>query len=383
MTHEPFHRFFYCKTTRGPLLPGLLCCLLPLLACRAGSVRLFNGETHTGKISIASTGLAITEDHNNAIYDLQNVLSASLDENPPSEPATLSHGLVLSNGSFVSGPTKLPDAPTLKVGQATVPRASVAAVVFSSVRPPDMYRLKNGRTGAILPDGDFFEGTFTGIKNGAAVIDSTLLGIHSFALSSGIAAVVLGEIKTAGARFDIVTKGGSRYFATDLRVEHDGLQVTDSILGQVKVGSDDVSEIHAGAGRYQLLTELRPAATVAASGAAAPASAVSTAGQWDGQPALSANAGVAVTYDIPQGISVFACSVAVPKETPAAARVTFAVYCDGKLAVRSMQAGPASTPLPLRVSFGPAKKITLRAEPAVPGSDAVTGKWIMPLFLKQ
>ncbi|MDD5350472.1 MAG: NPCBM/NEW2 domain-containing protein [Chthoniobacteraceae bacterium] len=360
----------------------LLCCW-PILLCHAGSVRLLNGESHNGKVTLASSGVAVAADHTTTTFDLANIFSANFSDRPASEIASFPIGVVLTNGSFVPGGLKSFDEPAIKLGSAaqplTVQRSAIAAIVFTSTPRAAIYRIPNGKTGAILPNGDFFEGTFTGIQKNSAVINSALFGPHPFVINTQISAVILRDIQVAPARYEIGAKDGSRFFSNDITINHDGLFFNDLTFGPTKVATGDLVEIRAGKGRYQLLTDQKPVSAVSASGADA-SSAVSTSEDAENGTTLSTGANVAATYAIPAGLSVFSCCATVPQDAAPAARVTFAIYCDGRLAFRSIQIAPGAAPQTLRVNCGSAQRITLRIEPAAPGSDAVVGKWIAPMF---
>ncbi len=369
-------------------LGNLICllCSLPLLPCEAGSVRLLNGESHSGKLAIAGTALAVTDAGSTATFDLANILVANFGEGAASDTATLPAGAVLNNGSFVAGAIKALDEPAMQLGPpaqpTTVQRASVAAVVFLPTPPAAIYRIPNGKTGVVLPNGDFFEGGFAGIKENAVLINSALFGPHRFAIKNQVSAVILQDIQPGLPRYEIVTKNGSRFFSSDVKITSDGIVLNDPILGQVKIGEGDLVEIRAAGGRYQLLTDIKPVTAVTPSGADAAAS-VSVHDEGGGFRALSTGANVAVTYAIPPGFNTLTCRIAVPPESSPRARMVFSVYCDGKIVFRSSPIAPGPNPQNLRASLGAAQRMTLRAEPAIPGSEAAASKWIDPMFLRQ
>ena len=361
-------------------------CLFPLSLCEAGSVRLLNGESHSGKLALAGNALAVTEAGSTATFDPANILVADFGENAASEASTLPAGVVLNNGSFVVGTVKSLDEPTVQVGPPSQPvtlqRTSVAAVVFAPVPRSTIYRIPNGKTGAIFSNGDFFEGAFVGIKDNFATINSPLFGPQRFAIGARVAAIVLHDIQPGMPRYEITAKNGSRIFSNDMRIDRDGILLNDPILGQVKVGEGDLVEIHAGSGRYQLLADLKPVSAVSASGADAAAS-VSVRDEADGLRVLSTGSNVAVTYAVPPGFNTFTCRIAVPPESSPRARVVFSVFGDGKIVFRSSPITPGPNPQNLRANLGTAQRMTLRAEPAMPGSDAAAVKWIDPMFLRQ
>ena len=363
-----------------------LLCFLQLPRCEAGSIRLLNGESHNGKLAIAGSGLSVAEGSSTATFDLASILFANFGDGEDSELASLPAGVVLNNGSFVVGAPGTLDGSAVQLGNPaqpiTVQRSAIAAVVFSPSPHATIYRILHEKTGAVLSNGDFFEAEFAGIKEHFAVVDSPLFGPQRFAVGSRLSAVILHVLEPGSPRYEIVTKNGSRFFSTDVKTDRDGLLLVDPILGQVKVGEGDLVELRAASGRYQLLTDLKPVAAVAASGADATAS-VSINDEKDGLRALSASANVAVSYAIPPGLTVFTCRITLSQESPPSARLVFSVFCDGKPVFRSSPISPGMTPQNLRVSLGTAQRMTLRAEPAMPGANAGVGKWISPMLLRQ
>jgi len=361
-----------------------LLCLLPLLRCWAGSVRLLNGETHSGKVSFSGNALAVTDATATATFDLANILVADFGENGASEAASFPEGVILSNGSFVVGTIRALDGLTVQLGaapqQTAVPMSSVSAVVFSPTPRATISRVPNGKTGAVFSDGDFFEGEISGIKNNIVTINSPLFGPQRFAVGTRVSAVVLRGIQPGAPRYEISAKNGTRYFASDLMVTGDGIALNDTVFGQAKIAEKDLDEIRAGSGRHQLLSDLKPVAAVTASGADATKS-VSVQDEGDGLRALSAGANVAVSYAIPPGFNTFLCRIAVPQESPPRTRLVFSVSCDGIIVFRSNPVAPGSNPQNLRVNLGTARRMTLRAEPAQPDSGAAAGKWIEPILL--
>jgi len=369
-------------------LGKLLCllCFCPLFLCQAGSVRLFNGESHSGKLAISGSMLAITEAGSTATFDPANILVADFGENAASESASFPAGVVLNNGSFVVGTLKSLDEPAVQLGHpsqpVTVQRASIAAVVFSPTLRATLYRIPNGKTGAVFSNGDFFEGEFAGIKDNFVVINSPLFGPQRFAVGTRASAVVLHDIQPGAPRYEVAAKSGSRFFTNDLKITGDGLVLNDPILGQVKVSESDLVEIRAGSGRYQLLTDLKPISAVTPSGADATAS-VTVHDEGDGLRVLSTGSNVAATYTIPPGFNTLTCRIAVPPESSPRARMVFSVFCDGRVVFRSSPIAPGPNPQNLRANLGTAQRMTLRAEPAIPGSDPANAKWIDPMLLRQ
>ena len=367
-------------------LEKLLCilCLCPLLLCEAGSLRLLNGESRSGKLAMTDTGVAVTDAASASTFDLPGILVANFGEGAASEATPLPAGVVLTNGAFVPGTLRSLDEPEVQLGPTKVQRSSIAAIVFSPTPHSAIYGIPKGKTGAVLPNnGDFFEGGVSGLKENAVTVSSTLFGPHRFDIKKQITAVILQDIQTRAARYEIGTKSGSRYFPNDVRVEHDWLLLNDSILGQMKVSWGDLAEIRAGIGRYQLLTDLKPVSAVQPNGADAAASVAINDEEGEAFRTLSTGANVAVSYTIPSGFTAFMCKITLPKGSSPAARLVFSVFCDGRIVFRSAPVSPVMNPQNLRVNLGNAQRLTLRVDPATPDSGAGVGKWMAPILSRQ
>ena len=372
-------------------------CFSTMLPCEAGSVRLLSGELHRGKLAITDTGLTLTEGNSTVTFDLANILNANFEESAAAETESHPAGVVLTNGSFVAGITCAFEDLEVKVSDAVqsikVPRSAIAAILFAPAPHATMDRILNGKTGAVLLNGDFFEGDFSGIKDNSVVINSPLFGPHRFGFqnqasaSVGIqniqtSAVLIQKIQPQAPGYEIRTKNGSRFLPNDIKIDHDRLNMSDPLLGPVKVSEHHLVEIRAGGGRCQLLTDLKPLSAVTSSGADAAAS-VSIHDEGEGLRALTTGANVAVSFAIPPKLTVFMCRVTMPQESSSRAPLSFTIYCDGRFVFRSSQISLGMNPQNLRVNLGTAQRITLRVEPLLPGSGAAVGKWIEPILLRQ
>lgn len=354
----------------------IIACFYPGLICQAGSVRMLNGDTYEGKVTADGAGISVTPEHSATIkLELANVFDAVLTEHDDSKsdslpPGTFPPGALLTNGSFLCGTVATLDAPTVKLGPAskpfTVPTSSIATIVFAPIPHAPIDQPRGGKTGAILPTGDFFVGSFLGMKENKVVINSVLFGPHPFNRGSQIAGVVLRDTQTT-ARYEFTTVDGSRFLANEIQ-NNGGIIISDSILGQVKINSTDIAEIHAGSACYQRVTDLKPLSSP-------------TSVRQEPQGTLVTAVNVPVTYPVVAGMNGFSCDIAVAKNAPPGARVIFAVYCDGKSVLRSLPVDSTTAPQSFHVNFGAARNITLRVEPVAPGSDKVEGNWIEPLLV--
>ena len=363
-----------------------LCCLCPLLRCHGASVRLLTGESYTGRVEYLGGALTVTPSHGAAVrVDLSNLLEAVIIASPAESGGMIPAGVFLANGSFIAGKSTPFNAPTVKIGTSTtVSGSSIAQVVYAPVRRENLPA--SGRTGALLPSGQFFAGMVGGVSENRVLVNSLLIGPQRLVPGAEVTCVAIRDIQSGPVSYEVCAKDGSIYPANNLRFEADGVAFTDSILGNIKIKGADLVEIRAASGRYQALVEATPA-QIAAPPGANPGNALkvqpeTNAATPEGVAALLALANTTVTYAIPPGLSVFSCSVAVPKDAPAGARMVFTVYADGRVMSVSPIIGAGEPPQAVRVNLGMARALALRTEPMGPASGGAAGKWIEPILLR-
>ena len=360
-----------------------LLCAWPLFVCEAGSVRLWSGEVYKGRVTLENNAFAIyPEKGEPARVDLSKVRDAVFIEPAGSSAQTLQRGAILINGTYLAGEPRALQEPVVKIESQDVPATSLAWLVLKPIPRDESLKIPQGRTGAILSGGDFFEGAYTGIKEYRIGINSPLLGPQRFD-GGEIGAVVMRNIQDTHATYMVAATNGSRFLADDLKIDQQGIVFQDSVLGEKKIKTTDISEIAPGTGRYQSLGTMQPADV----GAPAGVNAVDTfqlhAGDDTIPASLVTRANAALSYAIPAGYQVFASNVAVPNDAPAGTRITFAVYGDGKFILqRSPSMAPGDAPQTLRVNLNNLHTLVIRVEPASLGAENVSGQWIDPMFLR-
>jgi len=380
-----------------------LLCVLPLAVCNAGSVRLWSGDTLKGKISWdPKTGLTITPDPatpgtpvTSTKIDLTKVRDTIFTDPvapaapavppvpvpPPSQPV----GVFLTNGDFIAGVTRDIESPVVKVEAQPVPATSIAWIIFNPIPLDKFPKVAPGHTGAILPGGDFFEGTFAGIQEYRIGINSPLLGPQRFPMDQ-IAAVVMHDRQPSQALYMVTANNGSSFQTDDLKFDKQGVDFQDPILGPIKLKFWDIKEIAAGSGRFQIITDSDPVAT------ATLGSAAKTPDDFQVQPGadpaapatLLTRVNIPITYAVPVGLTVFSATIAVPKDSPAGTHFTFAVYGDGRFLIqRSLPIGVGDPPQLFRMELSNVHTISLRVEPSFAGGpDKIYGQWIGPMLFR-
>lgn len=375
------------------LLPVL--CLLPIFACHAGIVQTFTGETYEGDIRLDSMGIAVTPSGGAVTkIDSSNILDANFADKKKEEKEPAVRGVTLKNGSTISAGVNSLDAVAVKLGGQTVavPAAEIARVVFKTIPPDIASKIEPGHYGALLENGDLFEGEVREMADGKAKVVSPIFGLHIFNVEKELLALLLRDVEKKDAQYEVQTKDGSLFLVDNLQIASDAISLQIPVVGAVRIPADQVAEICAGGARYQNLAVLQPLRVDAPQGTAAGA-ALNVNHTAANEPltvsgetfplGLETTVGTVVTYPVQPGFGTFIARVGVPATAPAPARFVFAVYADGRQVFKSQPLGPSDKPLPIRAIYGTARTLSLRVEPAAPGSTAGSGIWGNPRMLKR
>jgi hypothetical protein len=365
------------------LLTGL--CMLFCGVLEAATVRLLGGDSLEGKVDLNPRGVTVTKPTGPGIpVDLSAILEISFRKPQPGTADALPAGVLLANGTVIAerNPPSLDEpAVTLGLEKVQVPSAAIAWLLLTPVAPSKLEAAPTAQTGGLLEGGDFFPGTFVGIRGGRVSLNSVLFGLQAFTPRTQILAVCVRESKPPPARFIVTTIHGSRFVTDDLRLETGAVTMKDSILGVLRFKAELLESLRAGPGRFQALAAQKPFKVETRPGADAAATLQVQKGDGADTPeVVTTAANLAVTYTVPAGFTAFSSSVSVPKAASPNYRIAFAVYGDGRPLFRTPLVSVADKPLPLRVELRGARVVTLRVEPF--GAAAGGGEWIAPLLLR-
>lgn len=125
-------------------------------------------------------------------------------------------GLLLKDGSFLAGQLVEADADAITIAEnARVRRTIDRFLVASIVVMPTAGKsdVANGRLGARMIDGDFFEGRFDGASDGEIRMSSLLFGQQHFPQANRVAEIILAppDPSVEQAQFTLTTLSGSRW----------------------------------------------------------------------------------------------------------------------------------------------------------------------------
>jgi hypothetical protein len=365
--------------------------IIPLMACRGGTVRMLTGESYEGKITVSADGMTITSQQGSAEkIDPGGLQDAAFQTIPSAWAEKIGPGVFLTDGSYVageiSGGVRSLEEQAVRAGHAaySIPGQAVAEVLFTVLRPEQLPHPAPGSTGAILQNGDFFAGTVTIIgKVNRVLVNSLLIGPQTLIPGPQAPGIVLRDIHQAAANYQVTTREDSQLLANDLRFDAGGVTLTEPVIGAVRIPSYDLMEIRAGAGRYLALAGLtpvridpQPGGTVAGAFKVQPADAADTA------PDILTAPNATVSYAVPAGLTSFSCGAALADDSPASAHLAFDLYADGRLLPGTATIAAGANPQPIHFNLGAARVLTLRAEPVGPGSSAATARWMNPIFLR-
>ena len=363
------------------------CCLLLVCSAQAATVRYFSGEIEEGRVELTPKGFTLgSKGGTTTTLDLVSIMELTLQKSTGS-PSTLPAGVMLINGTTIADGTIPPlEGAAVEIGaeHLAVPVAAIGAVLMTSLPREKIEANPAGQTGALLPNGDFFPGTFLGIKGAKVTLNSTLFGPQSFNSKSQISAAFLRDSKPLATRFVLSTTHGSRFLLDDLQMDGAGVMFKDSLLGAIKIKREDLAALHAGTGRYKWLGELAPTIAVSPGVDANTALRLPKDRPKDDDAApltFSTAANATLSYAIPAGFTAFVTSVSLPYDAPATARVVFSVYGDGRPLFRTPPFSPSDKPARIRVDLRGVRVLAIRVEPSTL-SSASFGDWIGPVLLR-
>lgn len=180
-----------------------------------------------------------------------SVLNRAMIDNVREAPVLASSSFVtqiaLQSGSVLAGRVQSADNTAIRFAgplpKTPVPASAVAHILFQWLPFRFGPRIKAGRPGLILSTGEFVEGEFKGIENGRVTISSVLFGLRSYDIFNESMAVILRAPLNPKADCDIITRDGSLWRGTDLRVGRNEVLIEESSLGKKHLPVYELKEI--------------------------------------------------------------------------------------------------------------------------------------------
>lgn len=161
-------------------------------------------------------------------------------------------GLVLASGSVLAGNISRVDGTSVRLsrpqGEVTLPQTSVARLIFAPLSGERAQALAPGRTGALLSNGDFFDGTVASFSSGQLKINSVLFGTRRYSIyNNEVLAAVLREPSPASCKYEVQAADGSVFRASAIAIEQGMLKITEQHTGTLfELAGPQVEEIRDG-----------------------------------------------------------------------------------------------------------------------------------------
>jgi hypothetical protein len=355
------------------LLVLLMIACSPLLA---GTIKLFTGETLSGEIELGEWVSIRTEAGPTVKVEPPNIQRIAWRESIDGYPA----GVVLKSGARLKAPA------------AGVSPAEIAWIVYRAVTSQEAGAMSPGKTGALLPGGDFFEGDIRSADPRSARVVSPVFGPRSFEGSRGeILVAVLAPVKPLPSAYEVRTTGGELLLADQVTFASAGATLVTAGKS-VLIATPELAEVRAGAGRSMPLATARMARMEAGRGFP-PGKAISIDAMADGsslqigpdrfEHGLVMYSGCAGIWDVPANFTELAGRFGVGPATPPNVRLTFSVLADGRSVFRSQPITSADAPQVLRASLGTSRTVALRVETQFPSGAIGVGIWVEPTLLRR
>ncbi|MEA3209094.1 MAG: hypothetical protein QOE70_2151 [Chthoniobacter sp.] len=353
----------------------------------AATVQTFTGEVFRGMIELDDL-VTITPAGGSPVkiqYDRILRLTAEDSATPERVPA----GLVLVNGTRIAGAFGPLGGATVRLSQRglSVAATSVAWIVYSPFALSLAANLVPGKVGALLPGGDFFEGTLKGADAEQCKLLNPIFGLRTFDGRRGeLHALIIKDAKPAPVNFEVRTADGSLFRADSLVPEKGGVSLRGTPFETLTLRAGEIVELRAGPARYQPLTQLKPSRIDAPGRFAIDKTlAGEPLRNPEGAEARGIESAVnaAGLWALPAGFTVFTAQVRVAPGVPPINKLAFVVYGDGRPVFRSPAMNSEDPPLTIRATLETARVIALRLEGVFPTNAAGSGIWLEPTLLRR
>lgn len=360
----------------------------------AGLVETFDGAVTNGAVTF-DTGFFVVKPESGPPVKIEpvEVLRAQFTDSLPGDQ--LMPGAVLRNGARLTGPFGPLTEPQVRFEKRglTIPGAEIAWIIYQPFAAAAAASAPTGKIGALLPGGDFFEGTVKAADSKSAKLVNPIFGPRTLTGERrDLLALILRDPRPSVALFDVRTRDGALFGVDTLTFDKTGVTLKHPLYDGVKLEPKDLAEIRAGPARYQPLTLLKPARVeglpgrkleqVFAVDKTIGGDALVSLGATHGHGFESA-VGVAATWEVPAGFNTLNLQVVVPAAVPPANRLVFAIYADGRPIIRSAPLTSADKPAPLRAALGSVRTISLRVEAGFPTNATGSGLWLEPTLLRK
>jgi hypothetical protein len=342
----------------------------------AGTVQLLDGTVHQGDVFV--DGGLLVRGTPSVKVALPQVLVARFTEQ--AAPPICSPGLVLTNGSRIAGSFSSLSESVVQVDEKRlrIPSSEIAWAVYHPFDVALASDLPPGKTGALLPGGDFFEGSIKNAEAKSAKVLNPIFGPRVFtAGAKDLHAIVLRSLTPQLAGFEVVTRDGSHYLAVDVIVREPGAVILrHPLYDGLRIAAGDLVEIRAAPSRVVAISSLKPSRVNASYTIARADRSMHRLGSQEVQACSISGGGSAIWNKAIRG-GTFLARISAGSESSAVEKLVFIVEADGRILFRSAPVGPSDPPQMIRATVPAAESITLRVE----GGAGSHGLWADPVIL--
>jgi hypothetical protein len=300
---------------------------------------------------------------------VSEILRLSID-NPKASPR-LRKGVLLTDGTALPGDVRdIGRVVKFRLGfdgrEVELPLDRVATYVFGDKL--DWAAVAGDRAGAVLANGDFFEGDVTAVDENRATVSSLIFGPRTFerqALVAVVARPATSDANAGAPPFLVRVEDGALLRATSLETDKNRLIVIDGAAGRMSIDGRNVTEIRAAGDAVRSLADLRPARVDGGSGGLS-AYAVDAPDSLPrgarGERWVTLRVGGSVGFDLPAGSKTLVGRVGVPDGVLPTVAVKLVALADGKPAYTSPPLTSLSPTAGVSIPLTGVKRLTLRAE---------------------
>jgi hypothetical protein len=365
------------------LLASLI--LDPALIC-AGTVHAIDGRIAIGTIEIEATRLTVRSKDGivTQVYT-GDILEADFAQS--GETSAMKCGVMLANGGIIAADSIISiDQKIVRIarGEQTmdIPLTQIARIIFRPVPRSLWPKIKTGRAGAVLDNGDYLEGQMKSFSGHTLTMSSLLFGISDFDTDTQALAVVLREIHPTPSNWVLSLADGTVVPAHTIDLMEKELVAEDADGRLIWQGpASAMLQLRMGMKPLKCLADAPPDSVDSMTDSAYLLNAVLTPGiamRLRGASitkGISQAAGTSLTYSIPAGYRALVGRVGVPADMPPYTKVRFVVQADGQTKYKSSDLCSADEAAFLNVQLESAKQITLKVESILPSDLGAIGLW--------
>jgi hypothetical protein len=156
-------------------------------------------------------------------------------------------GLVLRDGGFVASTILRASETQVKVagelGKIPFSAVQVARIICQPLSVSLASKIKPGRSGVLLVNGDFVEGEFRSLDTNKVEFSSVLFGRRTYDFKREVLVVALRDGRPETWNYELQLSDQTRLFVSNIRVSPGGITLLDSAFSQQTLPSSLVIQL--------------------------------------------------------------------------------------------------------------------------------------------